>query len=286
MQIEFFGVLGCFAAFLPLERVGAGRPTSVGGPSGRSAARGPATSRRCARCAGDVSVALLGDWSHRLRPVAGDTSSLDDWTMLPLPCAPGTVGRRSAARAHRTTPSTQRTGRSGDRRGRITGDRSTGRVARSRSSSPSWRRSPDAAGDDPSSPVPSVPATTPATSPPASTDPATTRSRHDGGRHRHGPPSSAARTGHVRRARRAGRRRRWRRQPRPTSPSGRPRCRRAGDRRRHAQGWPTTPTGSWSSTPERTRPDHHPRRRPAHDRRRRRGTRWSSPGWSSTAPTT
>ena len=72
VKIEFFGVVACFAAFLPLEDWE--QACGGGGPVGRVAAPvDPATTcAGCPRCAGDVTATLLGDleapgWT----PVAG-----------------------------------------------------------------------------------------------------------------------------------------------------------------------------------------------------------------------
>ncbi len=77
VRIEFFGVLACFAAFLPLDdweqRL-------------RSwwARRRDATPVRlvydgaCSRCTRDVSVALLADWRHVVAPVAAAADAVPD----------------------------------------------------------------------------------------------------------------------------------------------------------------------------------------------------------------
>ncbi len=106
VKIEFFGVLACFAAFLPLDEweqaVRRRWAARRGGP-----ALPLAYDAACPRCNADVSAALVGDWAHRLEPVAGDHVSALALAATPLTvratCAavdrlPGTPPHLDAAR--------------------------------------------------------------------------------------------------------------------------------------------------------------------------------------------
>ena len=84
VKIEFYGVLACFVAFLPLERweQAVRRRWAVRRPVDPVVLEyDPA----CARCAGDVTAVLAGDWAHRLRPVPGAHVTAPDVAAAPLP---------------------------------------------------------------------------------------------------------------------------------------------------------------------------------------------------------
>ena len=124
VKIEFFGVLACFVAFLPLERVGAGAAPALGGPADRSVDVPSSYDPACARCTGDVTAALAGDWAHRLRPVPGGHLDADDLAGRPAARARLTPGTPPiTCRAPRRTRSTRHRSPSRGRRRRRPADR-------------------------------------------------------------------------------------------------------------------------------------------------------------------
>ncbi len=111
VKIEFFGVLACFAAFVPLDEW-------------EQAARRRLTRHRdtipldvsydpgCARCVGDITAVTVGDWSHRLRPVPGThvTSEGLGGTPVPARLAVALTDRLPGTPPHATlAPSDRRT---------------------------------------------------------------------------------------------------------------------------------------------------------------------------------
>ncbi len=85
VKIEFFGVLACFAAFLPLEQWEQAVRSRWERHGSRAAPVEVHYHPACARCAGQITAALAGDWPHRLRAVPGGHVDVDELATAPVP---------------------------------------------------------------------------------------------------------------------------------------------------------------------------------------------------------